>query len=77
MKRRDFVRHMVEHGCELVREGQNHSWWGNPTLNHRSAVPRHREIPDNFVRKICRDPGIPAPGEADEKGKPRGAADSR
>ena len=77
MKRRDFVRYMVDYGCELVREGGNHSWWGNPALNHRSAVPRHREIPDNLVKKICRDLGIPAPGEADEKGKPRGAADSR
>jgi mRNA interferase HicA len=68
---------MVDYGCELVREGGNHSWWGNPALNHRSAVPRHREIPDNLVKKICRDLGIPAPGEADEKGEPRDAADSR
>ena len=77
MKRRDFVRHMVDHGCELVREGGNHSWWGNTALNQRSAVPRHREIPDNLVKKICRDLGIPAPGESDEKGEPSDAADSQ
>jgi len=77
VKRRDFVRHMVDHGCELVCEGGNHSWWGNTALNQRSAVPRHREIPDNLVKKICRDLGIPAPGESDEKGEPSDAADSQ
>jgi mRNA interferase HicA len=66
VKRRDFVR-----------EGGNHSWWGNPELNQRSAVPRHREIPDNLVKKICRDLGIPAPGDSDEKGEPNDAAGSR
>jgi len=68
---------MVDYGCELVREGGSHSWWGNRAIHHRSAVPRHREIPENLVKKICRDLGIPAPGEADEKGEPRDAADSR
>jgi mRNA interferase HicA len=77
VKRRDVVRHMVDHGYELVGEGGNHSWWGNPTLNQRSAVPRHREIPENLVKKICRDLGIPSPGESDEKGDPSDAADSR
>ena len=77
MKRRDVVRHMVDYGCELVREGGNHSWWGNPTLNQRSAVPRHREIPDNLVKKICCDLGIPPPGESEEKGEQSDAADSQ
>jgi hypothetical protein len=49
---------------------------GHPALNQRSAVPRHREIPDNLVKKICRDLGIPVPGEADEKGEPTDAADA-
>lgn len=66
----------VDHGGELVREGGNHSWWGNTALNQRSAVPRHREIPDNLVKKICRDLGIPAPGESEEKGEASDAADS-
>ena len=53
----------MDHGCDLIREGGNHSWWGNPELNNRSAVPRHREISDQLSKKICRDLGIPAPGE--------------
>ena len=68
---------MVDHGCELFREGGNHSWWGNPQLNQRSAVPRHREIPDTLAKKICRDLGIPAPGESEDQGEPGDAADSR
>ena len=61
---------MVDHGCELVREGGNHSWWVNLELNQRSAVPRHREIPDHLAKKICRDVGILAPGEVVEDHEP-------
>jgi mRNA interferase HicA len=59
MKRRDLLRHLQSYGCELLREGAKHSWWQNPTLNRRSAVPRHTEINENLVKKICRDLGIP------------------
>ena len=61
MKRHEVIAHLRDHGCGLVREGANHSWWGNPANNQRSAVPRHSEIDDFLVRKICRDLGIPAP----------------
>jgi len=59
MKRGDLLRHLREHGCALVREGGNHSWWHNPAQNRRSAVPRHNEINDYLARKICKDLGIP------------------
>lgn len=59
MKRRDFIRYLHQHGCELLREGASHSWWHNPTQNKRSAVPRHSEIDDNLIKKICKDLGIP------------------
>ena len=58
MKRGDLVRFLRLQGCELLREGARHSWWHNPLLNRRSAVPRHSEIPDNLARKICKDLGI-------------------
>jgi mRNA interferase HicA len=61
MNRRDLIRHLMNHGCELVREGGKHSWWGNPKTGRRSAVPRHNEISNMLVRKICRDLGIPEP----------------
>ena len=44
MKRRELIRHLVANGCQLVREGANHSWWENPGLNRRSAMPRHTEV---------------------------------
>ena len=66
---------MVDHGCELVREGGSHSWWGNAILKQRSAVPRHREISDFLAKKICRDLGIPALGESSEEGEPDAGSD--
>lgn len=59
MKREALLRYLRQHGCELVREGGRHSWWGNPETNRRSSVPRHNEIVDLLAVKICRDLGIP------------------
>jgi mRNA interferase HicA len=58
VKRRELIRHLNTKGCWLVREGASHSWWENPALNRRSAVPRHTEINRFLARKICRDLGI-------------------
>jgi hypothetical protein len=49
------------HGCELLREGGNHSVFVNRLAGKTSAIPRHREINDLLARKICRDLEIPAP----------------
>jgi mRNA interferase HicA len=59
MKRKDLLRHLTKNGCELLREGGNHSWWQNQTQNRRSAVPRHNEISDQLAKKICKDLGVP------------------
>lgn len=59
MKRKAFLKHLRDHGCELLREGAKHSWWHNPSLNRRSTVPRHTEIIDHLARKICKDLGVP------------------
>lgn len=61
MKRVDLIKHLKFQGCDLVREGNRHSWWVNPAQNRRSAVPRHNEISDILVRKICKDLGIDPP----------------
>jgi predicted RNA binding protein YcfA (HicA-like mRNA interferase family) len=61
MKRRDLIRHLETHGCKLLREGAKHSVYYNLTDNQTSAVPRHREINEFLVRKICRDLGVPEP----------------
>jgi predicted RNA binding protein YcfA (HicA-like mRNA interferase family) len=59
MKRTELIRHLVSHGCELKREGAEHSIYWRPATGARTTVPRHREINDITARKICRDLGIP------------------
>ena len=59
MKRRQLVQHLEQHGCELLREGANHSIYVNRAAGKTSAVPRHTEINDYLARKICRDLGVP------------------
>jgi predicted RNA binding protein YcfA (HicA-like mRNA interferase family) len=61
LKRRDLVRHLEAHGCELLREGANHSVYVNRSASKTSTVPRHRELNDFLVRKICRDLEVPEP----------------
>lgn len=61
MKRRELVRHLAQHGCELVREGGNHSIYVNRAAAKTSTVPRHSEINADLARKICKDLGVPVP----------------
>ena len=61
MKRRDLIRHLERNGCELMREGRNHTVYVNRKGSKVSTVPRHNEINDFLARKICRDLEIPEP----------------
>jgi mRNA interferase HicA len=58
MNRSKFLQYLRSHGCKMLREGSRHSWWHNPKLNKRSAVPRHSEIKETLAKKICKDLGI-------------------
>jgi mRNA interferase HicA len=58
MKRQALLKYLRSQGCEKLREGRRHSWWCNPALNKRSAIPRHSEIKDVLVKKICLDLGV-------------------
>ena len=61
MKRRDLVRHLEAHGCEVLREGGRHTVYVNRVARKSSSVPRHRDINDYLARKICRDLEVPEP----------------
>jgi mRNA interferase HicA len=61
MKLRDVVRHLEEHGCQFLREGGSHTIYVNRDKGKSSAIPRHREIKDFLVKKICKDLEIPMP----------------
>ena len=62
MKRTDLLRHLEQHGCQLLREGGSHSVFVNRAERKVSTVPRHRELNDYLAAKICKDLGIPKPG---------------
>jgi predicted RNA binding protein YcfA (HicA-like mRNA interferase family) len=61
MKRRELVRHLQVHGCELLREGSRHSVFVNRAKGKSSTIPRHSEVNEFTARKICRDLEIPEP----------------
>jgi mRNA interferase HicA len=61
MKRKDLIRHLETYGCEFLREGGNHTIYVNRIAQKSSAIPRHREINNFLVRKICRDLQIEVP----------------
>ena len=55
MKRIDLIRHLERNGCQLLREGNNHSVYVNRYSKRSTTVPRHREVNDSLARKICDD----------------------
>ena len=61
MKRKDFVRHLNTQDCLLKREGGSHSVFLNLSNKKTSTVPRHNEINDYLVKKICKDLDIKLP----------------
>lgn len=54
MKRKDLVKHLVENGCVLSREGGKYSVYQNPVNGKETPVTRHLEIADFAARKICK-----------------------
>ena len=61
MKRNLLIKRLKDQGCFLLREGGKHSIFANPKNNRTTVVPRHREIDDFLVYKICKDLGIDLP----------------
>ena len=61
MKRKDLLKHLNNENCVLKREGGNHSVFINIENKKLSAVPRHTEINDFLIKKICKDLGIQSP----------------
>ncbi len=59
MKRSDLIKHLINNGCVLLREGGKHSVFVNRKTMKISTVPRHREINNFLAKKICKDLEIP------------------
>jgi mRNA interferase HicA len=61
MKRKALVRHLLDEGCKLHREGARHSLYINVIKGRFATVPRHAEIDAKMTRKICQQLGITVP----------------
>lgn len=61
MKTTNFIRYLNQNNCRLLREGGNHSIFQNELNRKISSVPRHKEVKNNLVRKICKDLEITLP----------------
>lgn len=61
MKQSNFIKHLQKQNCLFIREGSNHSIYQNQINKKITSVPRHREIKNNLVRKICKDLEIEPP----------------
>ena len=61
MKRRDLIKHLKSHGCELLREGGKHSVFVNRAAQTATTIPRHKELNEFLAKKICKDLEIPIP----------------
>lgn len=54
-KRKDLVRELLDAGFKSIG-GTNHEVFVKP--GYRTAVPRHREIPERTVHQIRRQAGL-------------------
>lgn len=59
MKRNLLISYLKENKCVLKREGSNHSIFINTKTGIKTAVPRHPDIEETTVLKICKHLGIP------------------
>jgi predicted RNA binding protein YcfA (HicA-like mRNA interferase family) len=61
MKRKEILNHLKQNGCIQFREGKKHTLFINPKNNKISTIPRHNEINEFLVLKICKDLDIDSP----------------
>jgi len=59
MKRLKLLKHLRENCCVLLREGGNHSIYINTITSTKTSVPRHADIDEITVLKICIQLEIP------------------
>jgi predicted RNA binding protein YcfA (HicA-like mRNA interferase family) len=61
LKRKDVIGYLEKNGCDFLREGANHTVYVNRREKKVATVPRHKEIDEYLVARICKDLGIPKP----------------
>ncbi|MBW8876298.1 MAG: type II toxin-antitoxin system HicA family toxin [Acidobacteria bacterium] len=58
MKRRDFIRELVQEGCVLDRHGGRHDVYTNPANGRKAPLPRHSEIKNSLCDLIRKQLGL-------------------
>lgn len=58
MKRRDFIRELVDAGCYLKWHGGRHDIYMNLMNGKKAPVPRHSDIKDSLCELIRGQLGI-------------------
>ena len=59
MKREKLYKYLKTHNCHIFREGKKHTIVINNNNDLVTSVPRHADINDKLVLKICKDLDIP------------------
>ncbi len=57
------MQYLRRYGCFVKREGSRHTLVQNANNGMRETIPRHIEIDNTLVKKICRRLKIPDPLE--------------
>ena len=61
MKRVKLLKHLQSNNCVLLREGSSHSIYINKNNGNKSPVPRHPDVKEIMVLKICKELDISKP----------------
>ena len=52
MKRREFIKELVDAGCFLKRHGKKHDIYMNAANGRKAPVPRHSKIKESLCELI-------------------------
>lgn len=57
------MQHLRRYGCFIKREGGRHTLVQNINNGIKEIIPRHSEIDNVLIKKICKRLEIPSPFE--------------
>ena len=58
MRRREFIRELVDAGCYLQRHGKKHDIYANPRTGKKAPVPCYSDVKESLCELIRRQHGL-------------------
>lgn len=58
MKRKEFIKELMEAGCYLKRHGSKHDIYLNAKNGRKPPIPRHTEIKNTLCELIRKQLGL-------------------